>query len=82
MKKLLRIPLRALSFLFYLAPYPHALGYHFIVGASLRWWLKGAPHSYSIKQVLLGGGIGLVVGALGCIVFGYLLTKVEEQEAQ
>lgn len=77
MRKLLRVA----SFLFYPVPYPHAGGYHFIVGASAWWWLRhGAPHSYKFSQVLAGGGIGLVIGAIGCMVFGYLLARSEEKQ--
>ncbi|RSK33943.1 hypothetical protein [Hymenobacter metallilatus] len=78
MRKLLRVA----SFLFYPVPYPYAGGYHFLVGSTLLWWLKyGAPASYTFGKVLAGGGIGLVAGALGCIVFGYLLARAEEKEA-
>lgn len=77
MRKLLRVA----SFLFYPVPYPYAGGYHFLAGSAGLWWLKyGAPASYAFTKVLKGGFLGLLVGALGCIVFGYLLAKQEEKE--
>ncbi|MCA8829419.1 hypothetical protein [Hymenobacter pini] len=83
MRKLLRIA----SFLFYPVPYPFAGGYHFLVGSAGWWWLKyGAPASYSWQMVLRSGFAGLLVGALGCMVFGYLLAreeaKAEQEEAK
>lgn len=78
MRKLLQIA----SFLFYPVPYPYAGGYHFLVGSAGVWWLKyGAPTSYAWQKVLGYGGLGLLVGALGCLVFGYLLAKAEEKQA-
>lgn len=44
-------------------PYPQAVGYHALMGATLWWWLRyGAPASYTFTKVGIGAGLGILIG--------------------